>query len=395
MRTWLLSLSLVSVTAAACGGGSHSPAEGPAGTPVDARVVQVQLRQVTDVFEAGGVVQAQTSATLASRIMAPVREVRVRPGDRVRRGQTLVVLDDRDLAAAARQARTARQAADEGSAAASADLDGAKSSLALAKASYARIQSLHARSSATAHELDEATAALRGAESRLASAEARTRQAQAGQASAEAASDGASVTAGFASITSPFDGIVTEKLVEPGNMVAPGTPVLRVEQSGGFRLDVRIDESRIAFVKAGDKVPVMLDALDGSGMTEVSASVQEIARAVDADTRAVLVKLSLPDGALKSGTFGRARLPGAPRKAVVVPASAIVRQGQVTSVFVVDGDTARLRLVQLGTVSGDVAEVASGLSEGERVVDAPRTGLTDGQPLRVAGSASQPTGSTR
>jgi RND family efflux transporter MFP subunit len=394
MRTWLLSLTLLSASAAACGGGSHAPSQAPAGDPMEARAVSVQVRQVADVFEAGGVVQAQTSATLASRIMAPVREVLVRPGDRVRRGQALVLLDDRDLSAAARQAFTAREAADEGSAAATAELEGASASLALAKASHSRISSLHARSSATAHELDEATAALRGAEARLASAEARVRQAKAGQASAAAASEGASVIAGFASVTSPFDGVVTEKLVEPGNMVAPGTPLLRVEQAGGFRLDVRVDESRMAFVKLGDKVPVLLDKLDGSGAEEVTATVAEIARAVDADARAVLVKLTLPDVSIKSGTFGRARLPGQSRRALVVPATSIVRQGQVTSVFTVDGDKARLRLVQLGTPGGDGVEVVSGLSEGERIVDAPRPGLTDGRVLRVSGATS-PAGGAR
>jgi RND family efflux transporter MFP subunit len=343
---------------------------------------------MADVFETGGVVQAQTTATLASRIMAPVREVRVRPGDRVARGQVLVVLDDRDLAAAARQASTAREAADEGTLAARAELEGAKAGLALAKASHARIASLHARNSATAHELDEATAALRGAESRLASAEARVRQASAGQASAAAASEAAGITAGFATVTAPFDGVVTEKFVEPGNLVSPGTPLLRVEQRGGFRLDVRVDESRIAFVKLGDKVPVLLDPLDGSGPTEVEASVQEIARAVDADARAVLVKLALPEGSLKSGAFGRARLPGSPRRVIVIPETAVVRQGQVTSVFVVEGDTARLRLLQLGASQGGFVEVVSGLAEGERVVDAPPSGLTDGRPLRVGGAAA-------
>ena len=396
MRTGLLPLTLLVATAAACGGGSHTTETAhSAGEPIDVHIVTVQARPVADVFEAGGVVQAQTSATLASRIMAPVREVKVRPGDRIQRGQTLVVLDDRDLAAVARQARTARDAADEGSAAATAELEGAKASLALAKSSYTRVSGLHTRNSATAHELDEATAALRGAESRLASAEARVRQSKAGQASAAAASDAATVTAGFAAVTAPFDGIVTEKLVEPGNMVAPGTPLLRVEQTGGFRLDVRLDESRVSFVKVGDHVPVVLDRLDGSGTTEVSATVQEIARAVDADTRAVLVKLTLPDGSVKSGMFGRARIPGAQRKTVVAPLSAIVRQGQVTSVFVVDGDKARLRMLQLGTTTGDAVEVVSGLSDGERIVDAPKPGLTDGRTLKGAGAASQPAGVAR
>ena len=169
-------------------------------------------------------------------------------------------------------------------------------------------------------------------------------------------------------------------------MVAPGTPLLRVEQAGGSRLDVRVDESRAAFVKLGDRVPVLLDRRDGTGQSEVSATVQEIARAIDADTRAVLVKLALSDPGATSGAFGRARLPGASRKALVVPASAVRRQGQVAMVFAAEGDKARLRMVQLGKVNDGLVEVVSGLSDGEQVVEVPPPDLVDGQALRVTGT---------
>jgi multidrug efflux pump subunit AcrA (membrane-fusion protein) len=381
--------------AAACGGGSHEPGhEGPAATPVDVRVVTAVAREVADVFEAGGVVQARTTATVASRILAPVREVHVKPGDRVRRGQVLVVLDDRDLSAAARQAQTARDAANEGTSAALAEIEGAKAALALAKSSYDRIAGLRQRNSATAHEMDEATASLRAAESRLSSAEARLRQARLGQASAAAASEAAGITASFAAVVAPFDGLVTEKLVEPGNMVAPGTPLVRIDDTGGFRLLVRVDESRAGHVKTGSQVPVVLDRADGTGTQEVTSTVEEVGRAVDADARAFTVKLALPDASVRSGMFGRAKLPGASRRALAVPASAVVRQGQVTSVFVVEDNAARLRMLHLGPASGQHVEVLAGLSEGERVVDAPAPGMADGRPVKVAG-ATAPSGGAR
>jgi RND family efflux transporter MFP subunit len=197
--------------------------------------------------------------------------------------------------------------------------------------------------------------------------------------SARAASDAASATESFAHITAPFDGVVTEKMVEPGNMAAPGTPLIRLE-ARGFRLDVRVDESRIGQIAAGAVVPVSLDSGTGGGVSNVSGTVAEIGRAVDADARAFLVKITLPETAgLRSGMFGRAHFSGQARRALAVPAGALVHRGQMTSVFVVEKGIARVRLVN---VSG--AEVLAGLSESDVVIVRAPPGLTDGRRV-VAG----------
>lgn len=382
LRPFAITTSLVAaVLASACGGGDKAP-ERTAAPAVEVRVAPVEQRQIHDVFEAGGTVAARTTATVASRLMAPVREVRVQPGDRVRAGQVLVVLDDRDLSAGARQASTAREAADEGANAAAAGLEGARAQLTLARASHERIAGLRERNSATAQELDQAVAALRGAGARLAAAEAQVRQARAAQASAGAASEAAGVTASFAMLTAPFDGLVTEKFVEPGNLATPGQPLVRLEDARGYRLDVRVDESRAGHVKVGDTMRVMLDRASGPPV-ETAATVNEVSRAVDADARAFLVKLTLPEQDVRSGMFGRALLPGPPRPAVLVPLDAVVRTGQVTSVFVAEGTSARLRLVHLGQPVGTWVEVLAGLSAGERVVIDPPPGLSDGRSLKI------------
>ena len=159
---------------------------------------------------------------------------------------------------------------------------------------HARIAGLHAKRSATAQELDDATGALRAAEARAAGAAARAQAAVSGVESARAASEAAGTTESFARITAPFDGVVTEKMVEPGNMAAPGTPLMRVEDTRGFRLDVRVDESRIGQIAVGAAVPVSLDSGTDGAPTTVSGTVAEIGRAVDADARAFLVKIALP-----------------------------------------------------------------------------------------------------
>jgi multidrug efflux pump subunit AcrA (membrane-fusion protein) len=348
-----------------------------AAAPIAVSVAQVAMTDVAGATDSGGVVQARTTATITARILAPVREVRVSPGDQVRAGQTLIVLTGDDLAAGARAARSAALVAAQGAKAAAAEVLAAEAGLALARASHDRIAGLQARRSATAQELDDATAILRSAEARVAGASARALQATAAVEGARAASDQAGATAAFTTITAPFDGIVTEKMIDPGNMASPGMPLLRLEDTRGFRLEVRADESRVGQIRNGDRVPVFL----GTGTISTTGTVVEVSRAVDADARAFLVKIALPDvPGLRSGEFGKARFAGAPRRALTIPPSAIVRRGQLTSVFVVDMGVARVRLVNLRE-----SEVLAGLTESEVVILSPPAGITDGRRVKVGG----------
>jgi RND family efflux transporter MFP subunit len=366
---------LTSTALAGCSAPRVAAAPADAAEPIAVTVAQAAMTDVANAIDSGGVVQARTTATIAARILAPVREVRVSPGDQVRRGQTLVVLDGVDLAAGARAARSAAVAAEQGAKAAAAEVQAAEAGFALARASHDRIVGLHDRRSATAQELDEVTATLRSAEARVAESAARAAQAVSAVESARAAADQASATESFITITAPFDGTITEKMIEPGNMASPATPLLRLESLRGFRLEVRVDESRLGGIRHGDSVPVVL----GPGNSLVTGTVDEVSRAVDADTRAFLVKIALPDvPGLRSGQFGKARFRGSPRHALTIPSSAIVRRGQLTSVFVVDKGRARVRLVNLSE-----SEVVAGLTESELVVLSPPAGLTDGRRVSV------------
>ena len=364
----------------ACSNGATTAAS-DAAPPIPVTVVRVAMADIADTFEAGGVVQARTTATIMARILAPVRDVRVVPGDRVRAGQVLIVLDGRDLAAQARSASAAALAADQGVTAATSEQQGADAALALARTTHERIAGLHAKRSATAQELDDATGALRAAEARAAGTVARARAAVSGVESTRAASEAAATTASFALITAPVDGVVTETMVETGNMAAPGTPLMRVEDTRGFRLDVRVDESRIGQIAVGAAVSVSVDSGTGGTTMTLSGTVTEISRAVDADARAFLVKITLADTTgLRSGTFGRAHFNGHARRALTVPANALVHRGQLTSVLVVEKEIARVRLV---SVSG--TEVLAGLSEGDVVIVAAPPTVTDGSRVITGG----------
>jgi RND family efflux transporter MFP subunit len=211
----------------------------------------------------------------------------------------------------------------------------------------------------------------------MAGASARASQAASSVESARAASDQAAITAAFTTIAAPFDGMVSGKMIEPGNMASPGLPLIRLEDTREFRLEVRVDESRIGQVRHGDRVPVFL----GTGTASIAGTVVEVSRAVDADARAFLVKIALPDApGLRSGEFGKARFTGTPRRALTIPPSAIVRRGQLTSVFVVDQGVAALRLVNV-----DESEVLAGLAESELVILSPPAGVADGRRVSTGG----------
>jgi hypothetical protein len=119
--------------------------------------------------------------------------------------------------------------------------------------------------------------------------------------------------------------------------------------------------------------------------------VTEIARAVTADERAFMVEVSLPsDHTPRTGTFARVRFRGESREALVVPATTIRRQGQLSTVFVVDDGVARLRLLQTGYDGAEGVEVLAGLNRGEVIVNAPPPELNDGR--RVVAHDPVPSG---
>jgi multidrug efflux pump subunit AcrA (membrane-fusion protein) len=163
-------------------------------------------------------------------------------------------------------------------------------------------------------------------------------------------------------------------------MAAPGMPLLRVEDLRGFRLEVRVDESRISRVQAGQPVEVILDVTSGTQQA-LTGTVAEVSRAVDVDARSFLVKIALPEGRdIRSGTFGRARFSAGTRRGLRLPDRALVRRGQLTSVFVVEEGIARLRLVNVSD-----HEILAGLSEGETVIVGPPPELVDGRRVTAGG----------
>jgi RND family efflux transporter MFP subunit len=385
---------VAAVTAAGC---SHDAGDTPeVGHEAAVAVSTTRAAMVTlpSTFEAGGIVRSRLTAPVASRVMATVLDVKVRAGDRVRRGAPLIRLDAREPEANRNQATAAAAAAEQSATAAEADVVAAEASLTLARATHGRIADLAARRSATAQELDQAEAALASAEAQVRGARARQAASAAQRDAARAGLMAAAANLTYAQLSAPFDGVVTERSVDPGAMAAPGVPLLTVEDPAALRLEVKIDESRAAQVRVGDNVDVQAGDRNAAASDSWSAArVTEIAR-IDPASHAFVVKVDLPnDGRWLSGMFARARFAGPSRSALAVPENALIRRGQLTFVYVIDsGNVAHLRSVSPGAAGSGQVEVLAGLAEGDAVVITPPPALSDGRPVRPGSAVARSSG---
>ncbi|HYL37740.1 MAG TPA: efflux RND transporter periplasmic adaptor subunit [Bryobacteraceae bacterium] len=339
-------------------------------------VVAAASIELPSVYEAVGTVRARTSAAIASKILGPVREVRVHTGDAVAAGQLLVTIESRDLDAAVRQAQAAREETVSARGEADHAVASAQAGLELAQVTFRRMSDLFQKTSVSNQEYDESNARLKAAQAGYDMAVAKRAQVSAKIQQAAEAVSAAEVMRGYAEIRAPFAGTVIEKPVEPGAMAIPGTPLLTLEQHGALRLEVPVEESFLASIRVGQPVTVTLDSLDRT----LDARVSEVGPLVDPASRAFLVKIDLPAIVnLRSGVYGRAKFSRGVRTAVVAPAAAVVEQGQLQSVMVVAEGTAHTRLVTLGQKQGDLVEILSGLTAGERVVSPRSSTLADGE----------------
>jgi RND family efflux transporter MFP subunit len=378
MKTTLAIAALAVVLAFSSGCGSKEPQEASAdakAAPVPVKALTVSLADVPEVYEATGTVRAATEAVLSSRVMGYVREVRAQVGDRVRAGQPLVVLDSRDLEAAYRQAEAAVNEARGAMPEVENAIAAAKASLDLAKITYGRMEGLFKKESISNQEFDEASAKLKMAQANYEMALSKRTQLLSKITQAEQTLRSAEIMRGYATIDAPFSGTLTQKSVEPGNLAAPGAPLMTVERAGAYRMEVSVEESRLPAMRIGRPVAISIDAL---GRT-IDGRISEIVPAVDAASRAFTVKVDLPPLAeMRSGLYGRALFPLGSKRVVAVPEAALQHRGQLVSVLVADEGVARSRFVTLGRTTPGGAEILSGLNPGERVIFPVPDGVSDG-----------------
>jgi multidrug efflux pump subunit AcrA (membrane-fusion protein) len=340
-------------------------------------VATADRRPVERAYEASGTIRGRNTAVLTSKIVANVRDVRVRAGDVVRAGQLLAALDDSDAQAAVRRARAGLDEATEARTEAENAVRAADAGARVATTNHGRMERLLAQEAITQQMYDEAEARKRSALAERDMANARVRGSGARIEEARAAVSGAEAALGYTRIVAPFTGRVIDRRVDPGSQASPGMPLLVVEQDGALRVEASVDESRAGAIHLQDTAHVDLQAAG----RRVDGQVAEIVPAVDPGSRAFLVKVELPADALASlrpGMFARVRFPLGTEERLVVPASAVVAAGQLDRVFVVEQGRARLRLVTVGQRTPDFAEMLSGIDAGEKVVVTPPATLRDG-----------------
>jgi RND family efflux transporter MFP subunit len=292
-------------------------------------------------------------------------------GQRVKPGQRLADLDPRDYELAADAAR--------------AQVRAAQTQLELAQADFKRFQELKAQSFISGAELERRETTLKAAQAQWDQAQAQSR-AQVNQ-------------VGYTRLMADHGGVVTAIETEVGQVLAAGTPVVRVAQEGANDVVIALPEDKLGLLKVGQMVAVKPWGTE----TQTKAQVRDIAASADAVTRTFAVKLSLPKGdGLPLGSTVQVMLPRTDvwsrQPAIQLPTSALRQEGGKTAVWVLDAAsmTVRLQTIEIGTADGNQVVVSSGLQAGQEVVVAGVHVLSPGQKVtRYVPATAAPLGSTQ
>ncbi len=322
----------------ACGTGKAALPDAKVAPPLS---IVVRAESLGTNVPIDGSVAARRRADIATRLMARVTAVAVDVGTPVRAGQVLVRLGVEDVAASRSRAAAARDAA------LAARDEAARQS--------ARMDTLLASDAVARVQRDQAQLSLA--------------QAQAQLAGAEAALQDVATAEGYAQIAAPFAGVVASRSVDPGDLASPGVPLVVLEDDGPRDAVFAVPADLAAGLAPGRRIAIV----DQAGHVS-TLPVRVIARAADPVTRTVELRIATPRD-WRTGVAVTALVPAGVHAGVAVPASAIVRRGELTGLRVVMDDAVVLRWVRLGrpVVSADGGdtgrvEVLSGLEAGDRIV---------------------------
>lgn len=288
--------------------------------------------------EVVGTVRSKLRAVVEAKVTGRLLESLATPGVVVKAGDLLARIEVQEI---------------------QAKVDQALATLDQAQRDFERQKQLFASNTSTRQEFD--------------AARARVSLATAGLSEAE-------TLMGYARVTAPFDGVVTRKLADVGDLAMPGRPLFEIEAPTNLRFEADLPEAILDRIRMGATMRVRVASVS----EPMQATVSEIAPVADPVSRTFRVKLDLPAAAgLRTGQFGRVSVPISEPQLLQVPASAVIRRGQMELVYVVREGHASLRLVKTGKVLTDGLEILSGLEAGETVAISRVAQLADGQPVDV------------
>ncbi len=340
----------------------------PAPEPVRAvKLLTVGQSQLESVQEYSGDVRARVESRLGFRVAGKIIKREVELGQHVSAGQVLARLDARDYALGADAAR--------------AQLAAATTQRDLADANARRFRTLRAQNFISAAEMERYEASLKATQATL------------DQAKAQLSSQ--SNQENYTQLQADVAGMITSVDAEPGQVVAAGTPVVRIAQDGARDAVFNVSEDKVAAIKPGQGVKVRLWSDEAR---VIAAQVREVAASADPATRTYLVKAALqgpdfpplgatvhvmPDG-LGQGSGGG----GVGGNVIKLPTTALRQDGgggQGTAVWVFDpaSSTVKSQPVKVATADGNEAVIASGLTPGMQVVATGVHVLTAGQKVSI------------
>jgi membrane fusion protein (multidrug efflux system) len=364
--TILLVLSL-----AACQKGVDSPGNvaKAATNPVENPPVLIAAEDLLTVHNSAlasgtvitGSIQPERRADLRAEVSAVVLQVLKENGESVRRGDVLIRLDDtaiRDgLTSAEAAARAASQALDQ------------------AERQFQRVKTLRASGMASAQQLEDAEIHRNTTQSDKAGADSRVVQARQQMQRTE--------------IRAPFDGVVSERKTSAGDTAAIGKELIKVIDPASVRFDGFVSADKISTVKLGQNVSFRVN---GYGQQNFTGVVKRIDAAADPTTRQVEVLVNFIDKVQPSvsGLYAEGRVETSNSVALMLPAIAMVRNGDYAFAWRVQGGVLKKTSIVLGDRdprSGDYP-VHSGLAEGDQVVRNPQSTLKDGAKVEALASAN-------
>ncbi|WP_091087682.1 efflux RND transporter periplasmic adaptor subunit [Flavobacterium gillisiae] len=332
-------------------------AESPA---IAVKVSGVSENSNSDFVSASGKIEAENSADLSTRMMGYVTKVYVQIGQQVKAGQLLVSINNSDLLAKKAQV--------------DASILQATAGYNNAKKDYDRFVALFKQQSASQKELDDMTA--------------RYEMAKAGLEGAKQMRNEVMAQFNYSNITAPFSGVVTNTFVKEGDMANPGMPLVSVEGASKLQVTAMVSEGDITSIKKGMPVTVLVK----SSNEKLTGKVSEVSVSAKNTGGQYLVKINLDktDSAVLSGMFVNVQFPVENKSAatlntmVLVPESALVRQGQLTGIYTVGNENvALLRWLRTGKTFGDKVEVLSGLSADENYIISAEGKLFNGAKVSI------------
>ncbi len=312
--------------------GSNNPASNTA---------KVEKKLVDDILTWPGTVRSRIVTNIAPKMTARIIEIKVHASDKVKKGDVIARLDERDIRAQEH--------------AALAGLAGASAQAYRAQADEQRTRSLYSKEAATREKLDAVVA------------QAKQAQADVNQATS-AVSEIRSHLADTL-LRAPFDGVIVKRLQEPGDMGLPGVPLVTLQIPKGLRLEAEVPATCAGHYSTGMEVTVRIDALN----LTTNAQIDEISPEIDAQTRTQLVKAALPAiKGLEPGSFGWLDQACGQHEALLIPAGAVQHIGQLEVVKVLSEGRQLMRHIRTAKSFGDKIEVISGLNAGETVITNPQ-----------------------